>query len=199
MNSGPSCPQRNKDSRQYLRRYRQGVASFIEGRASADGEDDQRTRSAWKSAQKAFGEGRITQKGIGWLWLVGLLGSTVSANAQAPASTTTLFDGTYAGVSREYSWIAKYGSAPTSASPPTPGNDAKCGQNGVPFPLTITNGVVQSTPDYWEGTVSPQGALVMRTPHSSRADGWIDNQGIIRARRSGTDCVTTWVWRKQSR
>jgi hypothetical protein len=107
--------------------------------------------------------------------------------AQAPGSTTTVFDGTYAGVSREYSWVAN----------PTLGNNAKCGQNGVPFPLTITNGVVRSTPDFWEGTVSSQGTLVMRNG-TRLLTAQIDNQGTIRGQRSGTDCATTWVWRKQS-
>jgi hypothetical protein len=116
---------------------------------------------------------------------VSCIGNSVAA--QAPGSTTTVFDGTYAGVSREYSWIAN----------PTPGNNVKCGQNGVPFPLTITKGVVRSTPDYWEGTVGPQGTLVMR--NGTRVlTAQIDNQGIIRGQRSGTDCATTWVWRKQS-
>jgi len=115
------------------------------------------------------------------------LALATSVAAQAPGSTTTVFDGTYAGVSREYSWIAN----------PTPGNNVKCGQNGVPFPLTITKGVVRSTPDYWGGTVGPQGTLVMR--NGTRVlTAQIDNQGIIRGQRSGTDCATTWVWRKQS-
>ena len=120
--------------------------------------------------------------------IIASLALATSAAAQAPGSTTTVFDGTYAGVSREYSWIAN----------PTPGNNVKCGQNGVPFPLTITKGVVRSTPDYWEGTVGgPQGTLVMR--NGTRVlTAQIDNQGIIRGQRSGTDCATTWVWRKQS-
>jgi hypothetical protein len=117
--------------------------------------------------------------------------------AQAPGSTATVFDGTYAGVSREYTWITRYGTAPTSASPPIPGNDAKCGQNGVPFPLTIANGVVRSIPDFWEGTVSPQGTLIMRNG-TRQLTAQIDNQGLIRGQRIGIDCATTWVWRKQS-
>src|SRR5215472_13501514 len=84
--------------------------------------------------------------------MVGPFSLAMPVAAQAPGSTTTVFDDTYAGVSREYSRVAN----------PTPGNNVKCGQNGVPFPLTITKGVVRSTPDYWEGNVSPQGTLVMR-------------------------------------
>ena len=128
--------------------------------------------------------------------IIASLALATPVTAQAPGSTTTVFDGTYAGVSRESTWIARYGTAPTSASPATPGNDAKCGQNGVPFPLTIMNGVVRSTPDYWEGTVTPQGSLVMRNG-TRQLRAQIDNQGIIRGQRSGIDCVTTWVWRRQ--
>jgi hypothetical protein len=120
--------------------------------------------------------------------IIASLALATSVAAQAPGSTTTVFDGTYAGVSREYSWIAN----------PTPGNNVKCGQNGVPFPLTITKGVVRSTPDYWEGTVGgPLGTLIMR--NGTRVlTAQINDQGIIRGQRSGTDCATTWVWRKQS-
>src|SRR5689334_25311919 len=78
--------------------------------------------------------------------IIASLALATSVAAQAPGSTTTVFDGTYAGVSRQYSWIG--GNS-------TPSNNVKCGQNGVPFPLTITKGVVRSTPDYWEGTVGP--------------------------------------------
>ena len=118
---------------------------------------------------------------IASLWLA------MPAAAQAPGSATTAFDGTYVGVSREYSWAAN----------PTPGNNLKCGQNGVPFPLTITNGVVRSTPDYWEGTVNPLGSVVMR--NGTRVlTAQIDNQGTIKGQRSGTDCATAWVWRKQT-
>jgi hypothetical protein len=117
--------------------------------------------------------------------------------AQAPGSTTTVFDGLYAGVSRENTWITRSGTMPMLASPAMPSNDARCGQNGVLFPLTITNGIVRSTPDYWEGTVSPQGIVVMRNG-TRMLTAQIDNQGIIRGQRSGIDCATTWVWRKQS-
>jgi hypothetical protein len=119
--------------------------------------------------------------------MIASLSLAMPVAAQAPGSATTAFDGTYVGISREYSWAAN----------PTPGNTAKCGQNGVPFPPTITNGVVRSTPDYWEGTVNPLGSVVMR--NGSRVlTAQIDNLDTIRGQRSGTDCATAWVWRKQS-
>ena len=107
--------------------------------------------------------------------------------AQAPAPTTTAFDGTYAGVSRE---VARY------TSPGT-----RCyGTAGVPGALTVTNGVVQSRGGGgWEGSVSPQGALVMRSPNAMRFDGQIDGQGTIRGQTSSTECVYTLIWQKKSK
>jgi hypothetical protein len=107
------------------------------------------------------------------------------ATAQAPASTTT-FDGKYVGVSRESS---KAGSNP----------GAKCPPSGVPAPLTVRNGVIGNPgTEGWEGTVSPQGALVMHNGGSMRVDGQIDAQGGITAKYSGPVCIITYVWRKRS-
>ena len=106
--------------------------------------------------------------------------------AQAPAPTTTAFDGKYVGVSRESS---KAGSNP----------GAKCLPSGVPAPLTIKNGVVgKPGGEGWQGAVSPQGGLTMRNANSLRVDGQIDQQGTITTRYSGPACITTFVWRKQS-
>jgi hypothetical protein len=110
---------------------------------------------------------------------------TTPVAAQAPAPTTA-FDGTYAGISRE---VSKSPSAPR----------AKCPPSGGLAPLTIKNGVVvASGPAGWEGTVTPQGGLILRNERSFRVDGQIDPQGTIRAQYSGTGCITTFVWRKQS-
>ena len=108
------------------------------------------------------------------------------AVAQAPAPTTTAFDGKYVGVSRESS---KAGSNP----------GAKCPPSGIPAPLTIKNGAIgMPGTGGWEGTVSPQGALAMHNGGSMRADGQIDSQGTIIAKYSGPACIITYVWRKRS-
>jgi hypothetical protein len=108
--------------------------------------------------------------------------------AQAPTPTTTAFDGTYAGVSREVSKVRSGGTA---------GN---CGVNGVPGALTIANGAVRSRGGGgWEGTVSPQGVLVMRSPNASRFDGQIDSQGTVRGQVGGYICVWTYVWQKKGK
>ena len=105
--------------------------------------------------------------------------------AQAPAPTTTAFDGTYAGVSRE---VSKSPSAPR----------AKCPPSGALAPLTIKNGVVVSSgPVAWEGNVSPDGVLTLRHERLVRVDGQIDPQGTIRAQYAGTGCITNYVWKKK--
>jgi hypothetical protein len=107
------------------------------------------------------------------------------------------FDGEYRGVSREVSGSRN--------------NEQRCYPRALtpPRPLTITNGIVQ-TPDkeWWEGTVSPQGAVVIRNPRFSRVEGQIDAQGTIRGQYSGevppdlqagggTNCIVKFVWQKE--
>jgi hypothetical protein len=122
------------------------------------------------------------------LLTIGVAALAMPAAAQALAPATTAFDGTYAGVSREVSKVRTGGTA---------GN---CGVNGVPGPLTIKDGVVQSRGGGgWEGTVSPKGVLVkgvlvMRSPNASRFDGQIDNQDTIRGQVGGYICMWTYVW-----
>jgi hypothetical protein len=68
--------------------------------------------------------------------------------AQAPAPTTTAFDGTYALVSQ------------TSEGTIAPGSTGRSCRGNRPAPLTIANGTAT-----WldaVGSISPQGVLVMR-------------------------------------
>ena len=105
---------------------------------------------------------------------------------KAPGSTTA-FDGEYIGVSRE--------SSKTATAP-----GAECAPNGVPAPLTIMNGVVSSDRGSWEGTVSPQGAVVVRNrnPEFSRVDAQINPDGTVKGQYADFGCTVTFVWRKQS-
>jgi hypothetical protein len=110
---------------------------------------------------------------------------TMPAVAQVTGPTTTAFDGAYAGVSKE---VSKSPSAPR----------AKCPPSGALAPLTIKNGAVVSPgPAEWEGTVSPDGVLILRNERSLRVDGQIDAQGTIRAQYAGTGCITNFVWQKK--
>jgi hypothetical protein len=92
--------------------------------------------------------------------------------APAPAPTTP-FDGWYRGVSREVSGSGS--------------NEHHCNPVAVvpAIPLTITNGVVGIPGEWWQGTVSPQGIVVMGNPKLSRVEAQIDRQGTIRGQYSG--------------
>jgi hypothetical protein len=119
--------------------------------------------------------------------------SVMPATAQAPAPTTTAFDGTYVGVSRELSTeLMQRGYA----------RQLVCEPPGVPDSLTITNGLIRSLGgSSFEGTVTPQGSVTMRTPRASNlVSGQIDAQGTMTGKLTGNGgCVNTFVWRKQSR
>ena len=108
---------------------------------------------------------------------------------------TMPFDGWYKGVSREVLDSESNGHTcdPRALRPPRP--------------LTIANGVVGIPGVYWwEGAVSPQGAVVIRNPIFSRINGQIDPQGTIRGQYSGdipptlgdgTNCIVNFVWQKE--
>jgi hypothetical protein len=119
------------------------------------------------------------------LLLTGALALTTPVAAQTSGPTTTAFDGKYVGVSTE-----------SIKDPSAASTKSRCWPYGTPDLLTITNGVVQSTGG-WEGTVTPQGALVMRDRDYKRVVGQIDSQGNIRGQHGGTPCDITYVWRKQ--
>jgi hypothetical protein len=111
------------------------------------------------------------------------------AAAQAPAPTTTVFDGAYLGVSRTFEEAT------------VPAHEGRtwthfCSSYGLPAPLTIVNGVARTQ---WvgtaEGSVSPQGVLVMRGPRGHRFDGQIDGHGTVTGRMTGP-CSYQFVWQK---
>ena len=92
---------------------------------------------------------------------------------------TTPFDGDYVGVSLES----------TGWSP-------QCPSNGVPSTLTIRNRAVPG--NFWQGSVSQEGNLVIQTPRGMPVRGQIDNQGVIRVQGGNSACTVILVWRKQS-
>jgi hypothetical protein len=111
--------------------------------------------------------------------------SAIPAAAQAPAQTTTVFDGTYVGVSRTFeedSTPFRAGATWTRYCPEP---------DGPPVPLTIVNGTAKA--GKLEGSVSQQGVLVMRS--GRRFDGRIDSQGTVRGRSTG-NCSYQLVWQK---
>ena len=106
-----------------------------------------------------FGRARI-------LLTIAACAVAMPAAAQAPAPTTA-FDGTYAGVSRTLEGSMGFATGKCSSQ----------GGAGAPS-LAIVNGIARSawgTPA--EGSVSPQGVLVMRTTAGIRFDGQIEIEG----------------------
>jgi hypothetical protein len=90
---------------------------------------------------------------FGWCKTGLMIASTTLAMrvlAQAPTPTTAAFDGTYVGVSNTFEGSAIDGRMWTRY----------CPQFGPPGTLTIVNGIARA--GKIEGSVSPQGLLVMR-------------------------------------
>jgi hypothetical protein len=104
------------------------------------------------------------------LLYIATLASATPVDAQAPAPTTTRFDGKYLGISAELL--------------ETGGISHLCRPEALlpPPPLTIMNGVVTGP---WEGTVSRSGAITIKTRHSLRVEAQMDPQGTIRGQDAG--------------
>ena len=126
--------------------------------------------------------------GVGKVLLAIAAFVAIPAAAQAPAVTTTAFDGTYIGVSRTLEG--------TMLGSRTRG----CLPSGQAAPLTIVNGSARTA---WagataEGSVTPQGALVMHAASGTRFEGQIDSRGSVTGRFSG-GCSYQMVWQKKGK
>jgi hypothetical protein len=99
----------------------------------------------------------------------------------------TVFDGTYRGVSRQVDGGPMGGGGARHCQIPI----------GVPGPLTIVNGVARagSAENPLEGSVTPQGALTMRTRTGGKFEGQIDGQGRA-AGRLIYSCSYQFVWQR---
>jgi hypothetical protein len=119
------------------------------------------------------------------LWTIAAFAWATPVAAQAPAPTTTAFDGTYVGVSR-----TSEGNIYANAT------NRACRRDGQPSPLTIAGGVAR-----WgaaEGSVNAQGLLVLHTPYGERFDGQMDGRGTVTGRYTGT-CNYHMVWQKEGK
>jgi len=150
-----------------------------EGSVSPQGVLVMRDANSMRVDGQIDSQGIITAQFGGWICVATFVWR--KQFSQGALALTTAFDGEYIGVSRESS---KTASAPGAECPP----------NSVPAPLTITNGVVLG---WWEGTVSPQGALVIRNPKFTRVDAQIDPVGTVKGQYGSSACTVTFVWRKQ--
>jgi hypothetical protein len=106
--------------------------------------------------------------------------------AQAPAPTTTAFDGTYTGQR-------------TLESTMTSHSTRQCPPSGPTAPLKIVNGVARTA---WggtaEGSVTPQGALVLHAPNGAKIEGQIDSRGTVTGRLTSA-CSYQVVWQKKGK
>ena len=117
--------------------------------------------------------------------------------AQAPTPTTTTFDGIYGGVWRRSEGTIGGAASRTMQGMAFGGASRFCAPDGVPSPLTIVNGVARTAYGGGaEGSVSPQGVLVMQSQGGARFEGRIDGKGTIAGRFTG-GCSTSIVWQKK--
>jgi hypothetical protein len=144
-------------------------------------------------------------------------GVAMPVAAQAPAPTTTAFDGKYvcsatparghllcgAIISEEMTItlpraddaVGRRLHGGIEETSKTASGPEKCPPSGVAATLMIRNSIVLG---YWQGAVSPQGVLTM--PNGSmRFNGQIDSQGTVRGKAANdAGCVRAYVWRKES-
>ena len=109
--------------------------------------------------------------------------------AGSPANTTTAFDGTWIG--------GPIRNMSAGATLRAPEDNPSCpNYNNAPT-LTITNGLAQL--DFsilrFQGYVTPQGVLVMRTGAGQRFEGQINSQNVLAARVIG-GCVYDATWKR---
>jgi hypothetical protein len=109
--------------------------------------------------------------------------------AGSPANTTTAFDGTWIGGP-----IRNMSAGETLRGPEE--NPSCPNYNNAPN-LTIANGLAQL--DFsilrFQGYVTPQGVLVMRTGAGQRFEGQINSQNVLAARVIG-GCVYDATWKR---
>ena len=109
--------------------------------------------------------------------------------AGSAANTTTVFDGTYSGVQN----MSK------GSALPGPGEGSSSCPNYTASPLVISNGLAQFDVlnIRFQGYVTPQGVLEMRTGVGQHFEGQVKPQGVIAGRSIGA-CVYDASWRKRA-
>ncbi len=120
--------------------------------------------------------------------------TALTAPVPAQAQTTTAFDGSYRGVSRQLEGRtygrhnSVYGRSTRGCALP----------DRVPARLRIVNGVARagSKEHPMEGSVTTQGELVMHNSKGAKFDGQIDGQGRATGRIM-FGCSYLYVWQKQ--
>ena len=117
------------------------------------------------------------------LFRIGLAVSAMAVTLPdlAAAQSAAAFDGTYVGVSG------------TTGQ----GGSVNCPPVSTPAPLTISNGAAKSSgTSGFEGTVGPDGRVVLHTQNGIRWDGKIDG-GVLKVGGGTSRCTFTFVWNKR--
>ena len=111
--------------------------------------------------------------------------------AGSAASTTTAFDGTWVGG-------PVHNMSAGNALPAGGEGSSSCPHYAAP-PLTISNGLAQFDVQTirFQGYVTPQGALAMRTGVGQKFEGQIDAQNVLKGRVIGA-CVYDVMWQKNA-
>ena len=95
---------------------------------------------------------------------------------------TTKYDGSYVGVS------GTTGEGGTVNCPPV----------GTPAPVTISNGnVTSAVADSFQGTVGPDGRVVLHGKGAIRYDGTIDGGGVLKVGGGTPRCTFYFTWKKR--
>ena len=111
--------------------------------------------------------------------------------AGSAANTTTAFDGTYRSESVQ--------SVTMVAALPAGGEGSTACPNYTASPMVISNGLAQFDVlnIRFQGYVTPQGSLAMRTGVGQRFEGQVNPQGVITGRVIGA-CAYEGTWRKSA-
>ena len=117
----------------------------------------------------------------------------LSYAAGSSANTTQAFDGTYTGLATQN--ISKGNTLPVAGGSAT----VKCPDYGVPPTLTIANGLAQfeALNLTFQGYVTPQGKLLMRSGFGQTFVGQIDNRYVLSGQVLGS-CAYTGSWQKST-
>jgi len=117
------------------------------------------------------------------------------ASTQSPvssANTTNAYDGTYTGMSVQ-------NMSAVSALAESGDGISTCANYGAPPALTISNGLAQFQAHNvtFQGYVTPQGGLTMRTGLGHKFEGHIDNQYALKGRLVER-CTYNLSWQRSS-
>ena len=108
------------------------------------------------------------------------MGVDGAADDSTCVSADNQVDGTYAGVSGK-----------------SLGGTVNCPPVPTPAPLTISNGAAQSQSGGFQGTVAPDGNVVLHDKDNNRYQGTIDGTGLLKVGGGTPRCNFEFSWQKR--